>query len=191
MILGKKGSQAIRLTKSEIRSKILVRLKTQKEEERKTRSRVIKNKLFKTRVFKKAKTVMFYMSIGGEVNTKEMIQEAIKLGKKAVVPVCRKYRMMRACFLGYKEELVRGPYGIGEPAVKKNVRLKDLDLVLVPGVAFTKKGARLGRGKGYYDRFLNRLPKKVTSVGLAFSFQILPSLPTGRGDVSVSRVIFA
>jgi 5-formyltetrahydrofolate cyclo-ligase len=179
------------LTKEEIRSKIRLKLKNQKEEDRKRKSGLIKNKLFKTRFFKKAKIVMFYVSFKGEVITKEMIQETRRLGRKVVVPVCEKDKIIRACLLGDNSRMVKGPYGISEPAEKKLVNLKDLDLVVVPGIAFTKEGARLGRGKGYYDRFLKKLPDKTVSIGLAFGFQVLSTLPASPHDVSVNKVIFA
>ncbi|MBU0503207.1 MAG: 5-formyltetrahydrofolate cyclo-ligase [Candidatus Omnitrophica bacterium] len=183
--------KAVGLTKEEIRSKIQLKLKTQKEEDRKRKSRQIKNKLFKTRFFKKAKIVMFYVSFMGEVITKEMIQEARQLGKKVVVPVCEKDKIIRACLLEDNARMAKGPYGIPEPVNKKPVNLKNLDLVVVPGVAFTKDGSRLGRGKGYYDRFLKKLPDKAVSIGLAFGFQVKSSLPATPQDVSVNKVIFA
>jgi 5-formyltetrahydrofolate cyclo-ligase len=181
----------LRLTKQAIRNKILVRLKTQKEEYRNKKSKIIKEKLFRNRVFKKAKIVMFYMAFGGEVDTENMIKEAQKSGKTVVVPVCCKNRMMRPCILKDKGRLSRGPYGMSEPTIKKQVSLKSLDLVIVPGMAFDKKGKRLGRGKGYYDRFLMKIPKDTSSFGLAFDFQILPFIPTTDIDVDVKKVIFA
>lgn len=184
-------SPLIALTKKQIRSKIIFKLKTQKERERKLKSRLIKDKLFETPVFKKAKTVMFYIAFNGEVDTKEMIKEAQKLGKIIVVPVCGKNRVIKACFLGDQTKLARGPYGICEPATKESIDLKNLDLVIVPGVAFDKQGNRLGRGKGYYDRFLEKLPEETASVGLAFDFQILPSVPATTHDLAVGKVIFA
>lgn len=181
----------IKLTKRQKRSKIISRLKTQKERERKRKSSLIKRKLFKTLIFRKAKIVMFYIASKGEVETKEMIKEAQKLGKIIVVPVSRKNRVIEPHFLGDQTELIRGPYGISEPAVKESIDLKHLDLVIVPGVAFDRQGNRLGRGKGYYDRFLKKLRRKTTSIGLAFDFQILPSVPATMQDVAVDRVIFA
>jgi 5-formyltetrahydrofolate cyclo-ligase len=180
------------LTKQAIRSKILLRLKTQKEEDRNRKSSLIKQKLFRTLVFKKAKVVMFFISFGGEVNTKEMIKQAIASGKTVAVPVCSKKRVMRPSILQEKAKLARGLYEIYEPAIKKFVKLEDLDLVIVPGIAFDKKGNRLGRGKGYYDTFLHKLkPYGAASLGLAFDFQILPFIPTTCEDKEVDRVIFA
>jgi 5-formyltetrahydrofolate cyclo-ligase len=85
----------------------------------------------------------------------------------------------------------KGPYGVVEPAVKRPARIRDLSLVVVPGLAFDKKGNRLGRGKGYYDRFLSRLCADTPVFGLAFDSQILPSVPTLPHDISVTRVISA
>lgn len=179
------------LTKQLIRSKILLKLKTQKEEERKQKSKIIKNKLFRTGVFKRAKKLMCYISFGGEVETLEMIKEAQKLGKMVAVPVCKKNRMIRPCILRSGCALKKGAYGVSEPKIKKFLESKDLDLVIVPGVAFSKKGDRLGRGKAFYDCFLKTLPKKTVCIGLAFDFQVLPSLPTTTRDFNVNRVVFA
>lgn len=181
----------VELTKKFVRSKILSKLIKQKEGDRERKSRIIKEALFRTRVFKRAKIVMFYIAFDGEVNTKDMIEEAKKIGKIIVVPICKKNRIIKACLFGNKERLVKGPYGILEPMVKTCVSLEHLDLVIVPGVAFDDKGHRLGRGKGYYDRFLRKLSGKTTSIGLAFDFQILPSIPAATYDVNVNKVIFA
>lgn len=179
------------LTKKQIRNKILLKLRTQKEEQRSRKSRIIQKKLFSSRMFRKAKTVMFYISFDGEVKTEDMIREAKILGKKVVAPVCKRNKTMKACLVDGESGLRKGPYGILEPASNKRVNLKNLDLVVVPGLAFDHKGARLGRGEGYYDRFLKKLHPKTASCGLAFDFQILPSIPTTKMDVGLNRVIFA
>jgi len=180
------------LTKRQIRSKILLRLITQKEEDRTRKSRAIKVKLMRQEAFKKAKTVMFYIAFSGEVDTQEMIRYAKKLGKIIAVPICRKDKIsLKPCLLDDKAHLRKGPYGVLEPAVEKHLPLESLDLVVVPGVAFDKRGNRLGRGKGCYDSFLNGLPAGTATFGLAFDFQILPNLPIHAHDVSVHKVLFA
>lgn len=182
----------VRLTKRRIRSKILLKLKIQKEENRDRKSRLIQDKLLRTKVFKKAKAVMFYIRLGGEVDTADLIKAAVSTGKIVAVPVCTKNKMMiRPCLFRDSAGFKVGPYGIHEPASKSPVSLKRLDLVVVPGLAFDKKGNRLGRGKGYYDRFLKTLSAKTATVGLAYDFQILPSVPVQGHDVAVDRVFFA
>lgn len=180
------------MTKQKIRSRILLELRKQEEEKRARKSKLIKAKLFRTKVFKTAKIVMFYVAFDGEVNTEDMILSALKLGKTVVVPVCKRDRItIRPCLLAKDTLLKKGLYGICEPAAKIFMQPKKIDLVIVPGIAFDKKGNRLGRGKGCYDRFLKLLPKSITSVGLAFDFQILPSIPAAIHDVRVNKVIFA
>jgi len=152
---------------------------------------LIKLKLFRTRAFKKAKRVMFYVAFDGEVDTREMITHARKLGKIIAVPVCSKDRSMQPCLLSPDINMSRGLYGILEPAIKKFINLEKLDLVIVPGVAFSQQGSRLGRGKGYYDRFLGRLPGDTPSIGLAFDFQVLPCVPVVSTDSAVHKVIQA
>ena len=179
------------LTKAQLRNRILLRLKTQKEEQRRQKTSIIKRKLLRCAEFIKAKTVMFYIAFDGEVNTDEMIEAAHRHGKQVAAPVCKKNRQINPCRLDRDTRLMKGPYCIKEPRPQKPIKLKKIELVIVPGVAFDKKGNRLGRGKGYYDRFLAQLSAKITTVGLAFDFQVLPSLPATSEDTRVKRVIFA
>jgi 5-formyltetrahydrofolate cyclo-ligase len=180
------------LTKKQIRSKILLRLRTQKEENRSRKSKLIRNKLFRTQVFKKAKTIMFYIAFKGEVDTVGMIEKARRLGKKVTVPVCKKNRVsITPCILDHSASLKKGPYGVCEPVKRTHISLNSLDLVIVPGLAFDAKGNRIGRGKGCYDRFLSKLQKGTPSIGLAFDFQLYPALPSQTHDIRVDKVIFA
>ena len=182
---------SMRLTKQNLRSKMLIKLKNQKEADRERKSGLIKKKLFSNSLFKKAKKVMFYMSFDGEVNTKKMIKEAKRLGKTIAVPTHKGKNIIMPCLLEGRISLHKGFYGVSEPAVKRAINLEDLDIVIVPGLAFDKKGRRLGRGKGCYDHFLEQLPKDTPSLGLAFDFQILPDIPTNKRDQSVTEVLFA
>jgi len=195
MVVGKKealDSQEVVLIKQKMRRTILSILKTQKEAKRKRKSSLIKEKLFRSSLFRKAKRIMFYISLKGEVGTDLMIHEAQKQGKIIAVPVCaRKSSCLHASLLHVGAALAAGPYGVREPVEKLRVSLEDLDLVIVPGIAFDKKRNRLGRGKGFYDRMLARLPEDTPTIGLAFDFQILPSVPTTARDMAVHKVLFA
>lgn len=77
------------------------------------------------------------------------------------------------------------PYGICEPCAKSEIVKPDL--IIVPGLAFTKEGVRLGRGKGYYDRYLNTNP--CFTIGLAFSWQLFPQIPNDSHDVLIDKII--
>lgn len=201
--------QDLQLEKSKLRNRILAELKSQKEEDRIKRSRQIKNKLFSLPEFKQAYIIMFYVSTKFEVSTHDMIKKAIKLGKKVAVPMVSEdvskthplkvtggsipVDKMDASFILGDWQLQSGPYNIRQPKEehRNTVSPKELDLIIVPGVAFDDGGNRLGRGKGYYDRFLQEKSGKTRTLGLAFSFQIVNNLPFSRYDHPVEIVISA
>jgi len=155
------------------------------------KSNKIMKKLFSSREFKKAQIVMFYASKAEEVNTYTMIDEALKMGKKVALPHCTSQKTIIPKEITSKDkDLEKGEYGVYEPKERcNNIEPKDIDLVIVPGLAFDKKNIRLGRGKGYYDRFLKDLPERISSIGVAFDFQIIGTLPKDSHDVPVSKVI--
>ena len=179
--------------KSVIRKKILSLLRNQKEDERLKKSKAIQKKLFALRIFKKAKIILFYASFDGEVETFSMMKQAQKLGKKIALPkiIRSRKKMTIGLVEDFRKELMNGPYGIKEPKKEcfRRLELKDVDLAIVPAVAFDKARNRLGRGGGYYDRFLKKFPVHIPTVGLAFDFQILNDLPHHKRDIAVSRVI--
>ncbi len=182
--------------KRHIREKLLERLKNHKEDDRLKKSLKIGRKFFGLKEFLKAKTVLFYLSFDGEVDTVRMIKDTIKRGKRVAVPVIRREtkEMIPSLIRDLEAEVRTGPYGVRHPKEEyiRPISLKSIDLVVVPGLAFDETGNRLGRGMGYYDRFLSRLPKDVPTVGLAFDFQVLKDFPPLEPhDFSVSRVIFA
>ena len=183
-------------SKGILRKKFLKLLRSQKEEDRLKKSRVILDRLFSTMEFKDAKTILFYASFDGEVDTFEMMMQAQKLGKKIALPAVirnpkHQKSMLPVLIENLDQELQIGSYGIKEP--KKNLGrlvLGKINLILVPGLAFDKFHNRLGRGQGYYDRFLGEVPSSIPAFGLAFDFQIVDHLPhQEKHDVRVSRVI--
>lgn len=181
--------------KDKIRREILARLRSQDIRERNRKSLKIKRRLFKEKVFEKAESIMFYVSKDYEVNTRDMIEEAFRLGKRVIVPVTRprKKRLILSEITDSKRQLEKGPFGIDQPKAEyiRAVTLRDIDMVIVPGVAFDKKGNRIGHGLGYFDRFLKSLPKKTPTIGLAFKFQLIERIKTLPWDVSVTKVITA
>ena len=181
--------------KQKIRKKMFAILKNKKEEHKLKKSQAIQKKLFLHNWFKQARTVMFYVSLDFEVDTIGMISKAKKIGKSVVVPrILKKTREMAPCVVtDLKKDLETGPYSIRQPkgSCRRAWRLEDIDLIIVPAVAFDKKGNRLGRGKGYYDRFLSSLPRRIPTIGLAFKSQILPQIPIGPSDIPVDKVIAA
>ena len=181
-------------SKQIFRERILTLLRNQKEEERLSKSLVIKKRLFETQEFREAKIILFYASFDGEVRTFEMMAEAQQLGKTIGLPriMDRRKGFVSLSVTSLEDDLEPGEYGIQEPKMDPARLLvsEQLDLVIVPGVAFDRRNNRLGRGGGYYDRFLGSLPDGVPIFGLAYDFQIVDDLPSpDRHDVPVSRVL--
>ena len=181
--------------KQRIRCEIRTKIKSHSKLEKSQKSDIIKHKLFSEEEFKKARLVMFYVSLKDEVNTLNMIDEALKVGKRVCVPVILKEdkRLVAGEIKDRKKDLERQHFGIYQPKTGKvkEVGLEDIDLVVVPGVAFDRYNVRLGRGHGYYDRFLCALPNKTKTIGLAFDFQVVENLPKDSHDIPVSKIITA
>ena len=102
-----------------------------------------------------------------------------------VVPV-KKPLQIRS--LKYENDLKKGPFGILEPQGEVLNELSLIDIAIVPGLAFSADGKRLGRGKGYYDRLLKRIPQ-CYKIGICFSFQLINHIPTTQYDVMMNEVI--
>jgi 5-formyltetrahydrofolate cyclo-ligase len=186
-------SRKIQKEKTIVRNCIIQLLKNQKEEDRLRKSLEILKRLFATSEFQSSKTILFYASFAGEVETFEMMRRAQQLGKRIALPMILKEekRIIPTVVHNLAEDLVFGPYGIPQPRLEKATALRpdEIDLLIVPGVAFDVANHRLGRGAGYYDRFLANIPRDTPSFGLAFDFQVVSCLPHQAHDVAVSRVI--
>jgi 5-formyltetrahydrofolate cyclo-ligase len=142
-----------------------------------------------------AKTVMFYIDVRSEVRTRQALPDALASGKKIIVPWCNDQGELELFHLTRMEELAVGMYKILEPKpdlrllVEKNARPADLDLVMVPGVAFDRRGGRMGHGKGYYDKLLQHARRDTPLVALAFECQLFPEIPTAAHDIFMDKII--
>jgi len=178
--------------KSSLRTHYLNLLKGQNNEERLRKSFVIAEQFWKLPVVQKAQSILFYASSSFEVDTLLMIEKACFLGKRVSLPIVEQnQRKLIPTVISSMEDVHMGTYGIAEPHADsdKVMAVKDLDAVIVPGLAFDRLHHRLGRGAGYYDRFLKTLPETVSTVGLAFDFQLTESLPTEAHDIRLQHVI--
>lgn len=122
---------------------------------------------------------MFFWSLPGEVDTQYLIERAMKRGKKVALPVVINDRDMKIYQYTGDNCLVKNKWGICEPNREKafEIKVDDLDMVIVPAIAFDRKNRRLGRGKGYYDRFLKKLSSKTKKVGIAYCHQMVDAVP--------------
>jgi len=126
-----------------------------------------------------------YNSVRGEVGTGRIREAYLAAGAMLFYPCVMEGGTLEFHPHRNGDEWIEGPYGIPEPPrlPGRRPRVDGFDLVLVPGVAFDRKGNRLGQGLGYYDRFLARLPGDVLRVGLAYSDQVVPDVPVDEWDV--------
>ncbi|MFY9177597.1 MAG: 5-formyltetrahydrofolate cyclo-ligase [Caldicoprobacterales bacterium] len=135
---------------------------------------------------------MSYVSIKNEVRTIEIIDNLLKNGNNVSVPVCiTETTKLIASQIFHIDELVPTHFGLLEPKSDsiRPVEPECLDLVLVPGLAFDRKGNRLGYGKGYYDGFLTKVSSNTLKIGLAYSFQIINEVPVDSSDVPLDIIV--
>ncbi|TET13393.1 5-formyltetrahydrofolate cyclo-ligase [Candidatus Aerophobetes bacterium] len=185
--------------KRKIRQEFLKKRNNLSRDEIKSKSEKIEKELFSLPEFQRAKTVMFYVSFRSEVETEKMIRNALKLKKKIVIPVVHGEKIVVSEIKNLKKELTKGSFGIKEPKkeFRRRVNQKEIDLVVVPGVVFDKRGGRLGYGRGYYDRFLrsksirSRMSRsrQCALIGLAFDLQIARKIPLVKGDMKVDKIV--
>ena len=156
-----------------------------------SKSEEIKTKLFRMSKYLKARSVLFYTPHQSEVNTEAMIRKALTEGKKVVLPRTdgEQRSIELACIRDYDKDLEPGNYQVLEPrsGTCTPVKPEELDLVILPGIAFDEKGNRLGYGKGYYDKFLKNV--KAPCVALAYELQIVPQIPRDSQDVPVQVIV--
>lgn len=175
------------MSKERIRREIEVQRKTLDFQWLETASaQVVKN--FQTlEAFKNAETVALYMAIDGEVQLDSLFSTCWKLGKRTCIPVFNAdagiYEMAE---ITAETRFKSGQYGIREPVAPELVSSNWIDLMVVPGVAFDRKGNRLGRGGGYYDRLLDGFSGH--SAAVAFDFQLFPEIPHTSHDIPVDSI---
>ena len=135
--------------------------------------------------FQSAKTVLIYYPTHNEVDLLSLI-ERYKKEKTFLFPVVHR-KTMTACPYEGNAKMHRGKFNIPEPTTEPYVG--DIDLILVPGVGFDKRGNRLGRGGGYYDKFITRLGRKTLLVGVGYDFQLVEEVPANRWDKRLDYVV--
>ena len=142
-----------------------------------------------------AETVMFYIDVRSEVRTRHDLEFALQSGKTIVIPWCNADGELELFRLDSMAELEVGMYKILEPRTElrslpeKHVNVESLDLIMVPGVGFDRRGGRMGHGKGYYDKLLQHAPKNTPLVALAFECQVFDEIPVADHDIYMDKLI--
>ncbi|MFH0986354.1 MAG: 5-formyltetrahydrofolate cyclo-ligase [Candidatus Omnitrophota bacterium] len=177
------------LEKNSLRKILLDKRKNIPTPLRHDKSRRIFRALAKVPGFRKAEHVALYYGIAPEVETKLFLKKVLR-DKKIYLPRVEPRKRLSLCFVrSLSKDLKRGAYNIREPRAFCEERTAGhMDIIIVPGVAFDRRGGRLGRGGGYYDRLLKKA-KKVVKIGVCFREQIVKKVPMGKRDVKVDRVI--
>lgn len=176
--------------KKNLRSNMQKKLKELEQPEYVERSSKIAQRLFSTPAWTNSKIIAITISRIPEVDTYGIIKKAWEDGKKVVVPKCHpKDRTMTFRNITAFDQLETVYYGLLEPIEKwtEEVKKDEIDLIIVPGLAFDQDGYRLGFGGGYYDRYLQDYKGK--KIALAFTPQILPTIPIEKHDISVDAIV--
>lgn len=138
--------------------------------------------------FRNANVIMLYYSLDDEVCTHDLIDELARQGKTVCLPKVLANGEMELRTYHSRKDLAEGAFHIMEPTGSRFTDYDSIDIAVIPGMAFDKEGHRLGRGKGYYDRFLSQLPP-IHKAGICFNFQKLPIIPSEAHDVKMDEVI--
>lgn len=148
-------------------------------------SKQIQKNLKRIDAYKAAKTIASYYAIGSEVKTQDIMQEILSEGKTLAIPKVIGDELV-FCIVKKFEDLEKGEFDIMEP--KQNCpEIHKFDIILIPAVAMTRTGLRLGYGKGFYDRFLAE--KKITSIALTYSKLIVKNIPTSNSDIPIRWIV--
>ncbi len=178
------------LEKRALRNRLLKKRRNIPAARRLAKSKKIFRELSKDPLFQAADPIALYYGIVPEVLTRPFLKILLK-NKKVYLPRVAAngkgmtLRRIRSC----SGDLVKGAYGIMEPKAScPKLSANQMDLILVPGVAFDRQGGRLGRGAGYYDRLLRKAGKAM-KIGLCFKEQLVKKVPMTKLDVRMNRVI--
>lgn len=177
------------MNKNELRAEIKKRLKSYKDYDFLEKSDRIVNNLMKDSCFLSAKNICCYASFGYEVRTNDILSYVLECDKMLLLPRCNEEENTLSLFEVVDfSQLTKGSFGILEPDSTCKLYTGDVDMFIVPGIAFGKGGERLGRGKGYYDRLLKAHPKS-SKCGISFQLQISELIKMSKHDIFMDMVV--
>ena len=174
--------------KNEIRKKFKLKRKTMEKSEVVSKSSKACKHFLESDFYKNAKTIMLYMPLGNETDTTDIINRAFSDGKKVAFPVTDEASGdITPCYATAQTEFSKGGFSVREPDVKVVAKPTDFDVIIVPGIAFDKKGNRIGFGKGCYDKLL--VKTNCIKVGFCYDFQLCDNIPTEETDIKMEYII--
>ena len=177
--------------KKELREQVRRVLATMDPVEAATKSAQATDLLVQSTEYRRAEVVMVFLSLANEIDTTALVLRAWQDHKRVLAPRVswEQRRMMPTEIRSLTRDLVESSMGLREPVSGTPIPIPIIDLVIVPGLAFDKKGNRLGRGRGFYDRFLAHPEFKGLTCGFAFEEQLLPEVPAHPLDRPVSMLV--
>ena len=175
------------MEKAEIRKQNKMKRAEMSKADARENSSVISELFLNSELYKNAKCIMLYMPLGNEVDTKDITKAAFKDGKKVVLPVTDNKNNIIPYFVKKDTEFQTGAFSVKEPIGTEKANTKEIDLVIVPGIAFDKSGNRIGFGKGCYDGFLKNI--NAVKVGICYEFQMCDEISADLFDVKMDYVI--
>lgn len=174
------------MTKPELRQAIRQLKRQFSREELGELSLAVIDRLCRNERFIEAKTILAYHSLPDEVATHDLVKKYSETKTLLLPRVIGDGAMELRRYRG-DDDLRRGSFGIMEPCGELFSDYDQIDLAIIPGMAFDPQGHRLGRGKGYYDRFLARA-RNIYKVGICFPFQLVDEVPTDETDVDMDAI---
>jgi 5-formyltetrahydrofolate cyclo-ligase len=185
--------QDLKEKKAEIRNKTLSLRDALSDKERRDKSNKIMDRLFDFANFIEAKIVLFYMNTDHEVNTVNMIRKAMEYEKGIVLPyVDKKEKQIIPLKIDDLDSDVQPGYRkIPEPIPQrcKQMPVEQIDLAIIPGIAFDERGGRIGHGTGFYDKLIPKFEITTRKVALAFECQIVPQIPMEPHDRHIDIIV--
>ncbi|MBV1769946.1 MAG: 5-formyltetrahydrofolate cyclo-ligase [Candidatus Desulforudis sp.] len=178
--------------KQELREELLKQRAAMDPADVAAHSAAVAKRVFEFRHFQDAQTVMVYADFRNEVQTGEIIAAAMDAGKRVGLPLVdrEQKRLTVLQITNLPGDLQVGAYGIPEPnPALPVIDVKEIDLILVPGVGYDLDGYRLGFGGGYYDRFLRGIRRRAVKAGLAYDFQVQETVHPDSHDRGVNYII--
>ena len=135
-----------------------------------------------------SEVVLMYYSLPDEVYSHEAIQTLASMGKNVLLPVVVDGENLELREFDAYDSMKQGAFNIMEPVGRRFLNYDEIDVAVIPGLAFDRKGGRLGRGKGYYDRLLSKLPD-CRKLGMCFDFQMVDAVPAEAHDIKMDDII--
>ncbi|GBM43334.1 5-formyltetrahydrofolate cyclo-ligase [Araneus ventricosus] len=194
---------ALQAAKKALRSQLKEILKNLPNEEKARQSEIVVSKLLQSKKYQESQRISVYLSRDIEIDTRAVLADIFRSGKECFIPrydsKSTAMDMVKLNSLQDYESLPVTSWNIKQPNYS-DTNLQDalttggLDLIIVPGIGFSKEGHRIGNGKGYYDSYLQmckeKLGSRFSTVALAFQEQVVPCIPVSEHDVLIDQVIY-